>query len=85
MHYHVIRNPCVRFFYALIFFLLSSSLAADWMPFSIENGSIILVIEIAGRPARAFLDTVASANAISVDFVSQYEKGVQRSPEEGQW
>jgi predicted aspartyl protease len=57
---------------AMFLTLTSSSLHAEWIPFRIEQGSIIIDIELAGQPATVMLDSGATINMIDQEFVDKY-------------
>ena len=52
---------------------------ADWLPFSIEKGKIIIDVEISGQPAKAMLDSGAMGNLISSHFVEEYGQDFHKS------
>jgi len=52
---------------------------AEWEPFTLRNGHIVIDVEIAGHAAKAILDSGASANMIRSDFVEEYGQDFTKS------
>lgn len=51
--------------------------ATEWQDFLIENGLIVIAVEIEGQPGRAVLGSGNNANAINMDFVNRYPEPFQ--------
>jgi len=49
--------------------------ASPWVPIEIDDGQVIMPITLNGEPARAMLDTGASANFVSQAFLDAHEGG----------
>jgi len=64
----------VRKLLIILFLFTSSHLyagATEWQDIEIENGFLLLDIEIAGVPAKAMLDTGAESIAVNEDFLEK--------------
>ncbi len=48
---------------------------SEWMPIEVRNGQPIMPISLNGQPARALLDTGATANFVSQSFLEEHEGG----------
>lgn len=64
---------------ALCLALFSPSIWADWEPFTLEHGNIVIEVEVAGRPARAILDSGASVNMIRGEIVEEHGREFKTS------
>ena len=53
---------------------LSVAAQAAWQPFTLQNGFIVIDVEIDGHPARAILDSGASTNMINKRFIAEHGK-----------
>ncbi len=51
---------------------LTATAFAEWVPFSIENGHIIIDVRIDDQPAKAMLDSGAMSNMISSRFAEKH-------------
>ncbi len=65
----------------LICFLLSGSqiALANWQPFSLVNGNIIIDVEIEGQSVKAVLDSGATHHIISNELVENYGREFKES------
>lgn len=62
--------------------LFSSSVfagATQWMPFELDDGHIMVNIELDGVPAKAILDTGAEMNGISHAFIAKHNPDFTRA------
>lgn len=67
----VSRYVCfVKLTMCLAFFTQAAQ--ADWQPFTLENGHIIIDVEISGQAGRAMLDRGTSINVIRRDLVEKF-------------
>jgi len=58
--------------------LYSNSVFAEWIPFDLKNGHIIIDIEFNGVESTAMLDTGAEINAVSILYVDKYNEGIEK-------
>ena len=52
--------------------ICNQSVQAQWQPFTLSNGNIVINVEIDGHEASAILDSGASGHMISSAFVKKY-------------
>ncbi|MEE4216496.1 MAG: retropepsin-like aspartic protease [Xanthomonadales bacterium] len=64
---------------ALLCTVAPVTLSADWLPFRLERGHIMVDVQVAGVPAEAMLDSGAMANMISNRFIEKHELEFARS------
>lgn len=53
--------------------------ATDWMPFTVDDGHILVDITLGGKPVKAILDTGAEHNGISHAFIEHYNPDFVRA------
>ncbi|WP_414829776.1 signal protein PDZ [Alteromonas sp. H39] len=53
--------------------------ATDWMPFTVDDGHILVDITMAGHPVKAILDTGAEHNGVSHAFIEHYKPDFVRA------
>ena len=63
----------------MLFVFIPSQAKADWLPFRLDHGHIIIDVEIAGEQAEAMLDSGAQANMISSRFIARYDLKLDKS------
>jgi len=52
---------------------------AQWQSFTLNNGHIVIDVEIAGHPAKAVLDSGSTGNMIRSDFVEKFGQDFTKS------
>ena len=70
------RRPGFLFIYIMVpmmcLAICNQSAQAQWQPFTLRNGNIVIDVEIDGHQATAILDSGASSHMISGAFVRKY-------------
>ena len=76
MLYQSMRQPGILFIHMIVpmmcLAICNQSVQAQWQPFTLRNGNIVIDVEIDGHEASAILDSGASSHMISSAFVKKY-------------
>ena len=77
------RRPGFLFIYIMVpmmcLVICNQSALAQWQPFTLRDGYIVIDVEIDGHEASAILDSGASSNMISSAFVRKYGQDFTKS------